>query len=218
MNHLLRLGMSAALLLSTHAAAQAAAPAPATTPPADASSTAPGTAAPAPDPVPAPASEAATPTPATPRDDAGAVTGASTPTPPVAIAPAAGDALDDPYATPAPWSSDRTASPRKSHAHLSETRGFAAAAQVGYAWPAGRLSEAEGDELSRSFGGQVSLIGELGARVTPSLFVGVYGGYARGSVTGDLATTCAQIDCSAYSARGGVAVRYRFFPAPSVQP
>jgi hypothetical protein len=231
MNHLLRFGMSAALLFSTQAAtaqteppasaapASPAAPAAAAAPtaPADASR-APGTAAPAPvtapEAAPAPAPEGAAS--ATPRDDAG--TASAPDAPPLAIAPTGPDPLEDAYATPAPWASDRTATPQKKRARLSETRGFAAAAQVGYAWPAGRLSEADGDELSKSFGGQASLIGELGARVTPSLFVGVYAGYARGGVTGDLATTCAQIDCSAYSARGGIAVRYRFFPAPSVQP
>ena len=99
---------------------------------------------------------------------------------------------------------------------LSATRGFAAALQVGYAMPAGTTS-GENDQAG-TFAGQFAMVGEIGVRITSEVFIGAYAGYAIGDTGSRLETPCLRRDCSASSARAGVAIRYRFFPALHVEP
>ena len=99
---------------------------------------------------------------------------------------------------------------------LSATRGFAAAVQVGYAIPAGTTS-GENDQAS-TFAGQYAMVGEIGVRITSEVFIGAYAGYAIGDTGSRLERPCLRRDCSASSARAGVAIRYRFFPALHVEP
>ena len=99
---------------------------------------------------------------------------------------------------------------------LSTTTGLAVAIQLAYSAPAGELSADAGFPFANYFGGQLAFLGELGGRVTPAIFIGAYGGYARGSLGSGQG--CDARDCAGYSARVGAAVRYRFFLAPGIQP
>jgi hypothetical protein len=99
---------------------------------------------------------------------------------------------------------------------LSSTRGLAAAIQLAYSAPAGELTADTKFSFANYFGGQIAVLGEVGGRVTPAIFIGAYGGYARGGLGSGQG--CETRDCTGYSARVGAAVRYRFFPAPKVQP
>jgi hypothetical protein len=91
---------------------------------------------------------------------------------------------------------------------------------IGYAFPSGDATGAANDGMTSTFSGQVPFTLEIGGNVTPSLFLGAYGTFAPGGLAGTTSSTCAanQLDCSAHSVHGGLAVRYRFLPGELVEP
>ncbi len=98
--------------------------------------------------------------------------------------------------------------------------GFVLALSVGYAAAAGNSTGNPNDGLGQTFSGQIPLTAEIGANAIPSLFVGAYATYAPGGLGGPIATECTtdQLDCSAHSIHGGLAIRYRFLPGETVEP
>jgi hypothetical protein len=98
--------------------------------------------------------------------------------------------------------------------------GFAVGFSLGYALPAGSTTGAPNDDLGSLFSGQVPFTLEIGGNATPSLFIGVYGTYAPGGLAGSTGDSCTahQLDCSAHSVHGGLAIRYRLFPGETTEP
>jgi hypothetical protein len=99
--------------------------------------------------------------------------------------------------------------------------GFEAGLRLGYGLPLGDVSE--GEPLSDGISGHVPLWLDLGYRVTPQLFLGGYGQYGFGSLSGDLETTCDNLEdqaeasggsgsCSIAVIRLGLQGHYRFTP------
>ena len=186
--------------------------------------------APANEPPPLPAPLPA-PAPSAPSSTTGA-TPATPSAPAVSPGPAGEKPADaSPSATPAPsvepptYAEDDVLAPlsakpeapwKKNEPHA----GFAMTMSIGYSAPAGSTSGAPNDDLSNLFSGQVPLGIEVGGNVTPSLFIGLYGQYAIGGVGGTTDTNCTkdQVNCSAHTFRGGLAIRYRFAPGSSVRP
>ena len=130
-------------------------------------------------------------------------------------APAAppGYAQDDTFPATAP---EPERAPTKNEPHA----GFAMTMSIGYSIPAGSTTSAPNADLSNLLSGQVPLGIEVGGNVTPSLFIGLYGQYAFGGVGGTTDANCTkeQVNCSAHTFRGGLAIRYRFAPGSSVRP
>jgi hypothetical protein len=82
--------------------------------------------------------------------------------------------------------------------------GFQMALSTGYAFP---LGSADGTTTQSDFvSGQVPLHLELGGKLWPQLFLGVYFGAGFGGAGGALSSTCASpgVSCSSWTLRGGL--------------
>jgi len=92
--------------------------------------------------------------------------------------------------------------------------GFQAALRGGLAVAMGDTFGGPRGEMKERFGGQGSFVLELGAKVTPMLFVGVYGGLQTGSVSGMVDEQCtrARADCSIFGQRLGAEVQLHLTP------
>jgi hypothetical protein len=100
----------------------------------------------------------------------------------------------------------------------AEDTGFEAGLRVGYGIPLG--SAAEDVDLSDAVGGQVPLILDLGYRVTPNVFVGLYFQYGFAWVGGNTADLCdaSGADCSAQDIRLGLEGHFHFSPRENLDP
>lgn len=89
--------------------------------------------------------------------------------------------------------------------------GFEVGFRVAYGLPLGQATAEPGDDLSRSFGGQLPFTLDLGARLGSQFFLGGYLGYGPGGF-GSGATQCAAsgVTCSTSTARLGVELQYSF--------
>jgi hypothetical protein len=121
-----------------------------------------------------------------------------------------------PRTEPTPTPSEERHGEPKNESHS----GFVASLSIGYALPSGDATGAPNDALGSTFSGEVPLSIEIGGNVTPSFFVGAYGTFAPGGMSGDVANTCNtdQLNCSANSVRAGLALRYRFLPGEVAEP
>jgi hypothetical protein len=101
----------------------------------------------------------------------------------------------------------------------AEGTGFEAGLRVGYGIPLGDIEK--NSKLSDGIGGEVPLIIDIGYRVIPNLFVGLYGQYAFGWVSGEISKACdlsSQISCSAHDMRLGVEGHFHFMPSEKFDP
>lgn len=100
----------------------------------------------------------------------------------------------------------------------AQNTGFEAGLRVGYGIPLGSLSE--NNDLSDGIGGQIPLILDVGYRVIPNLFIGLYGQYGFAWVGGDIADLCdaTNADCSAHDIRLGIQAHYHFQPRQGLDP
>jgi outer membrane protein W len=101
----------------------------------------------------------------------------------------------------------------------AEGTGFEASLRVGYGIPLGDVEK--NSKLSDGIGGEVPLIIDIGYRVIPNLFVGLYGQYAFGWVSGVFSDACdasSQISCSAHDMRLGVEGHFHFMPGEKLDP
>ena len=196
-----------------------------------ASSTARAQTSPAPNPAsspPAPTTLAPVSPPSAPSYEAPAPVPESAPGAPAVLPPrAANDASEIAPPAPATPQTPEESRPRGEarETPLGETKeqghaGFAMGFSLGYAIPAGATTGAPNDDLSSVFSGQVPITLEIGGNVTPSLFIGAYGTFAPGGLAGNAGTSCTtyQLDCSASSLHGGLAIRYRFLPGEMAEP
>jgi len=69
--------------------------------------------------------------------------------------------------------------------------------------PFGSIEDGDNEELSRVFGTQVPVHGDLGFQISPAFYLGVYAAYAFGSPGSDLAGACESYSCSVYGLRLG---------------
>jgi hypothetical protein len=103
-------------------------------------------------------------------------------------------------------------------AHAEDT-GFEVGLRLGYGIPLGNTSGNE--KLSDGIGGQVPIIIDLGYRVIPNLFVGLYGQYGFSWVGGNVSDACdmsSEISCSAHDIRLGVEAQFHFLPRQKLDP
>jgi hypothetical protein len=100
----------------------------------------------------------------------------------------------------------------------AEDTGFEAGLRVGYGIPLG--SVAENGDLSDAVGGQVPLILDVGYRVIPNLFLGLYAqyGFAWVGDTFDEACDLPGASCSAHDIRLGIEAHYHFKPREKLDP
>jgi hypothetical protein len=121
----------------------------------------------------------------------------------------------DPPAAPVEQGSPPAPAPEEEGPHV----GFAMSFAAGIAVPLGNGSGAPGDSLSASFGTQVPFTLQLGANVTRSLFVGVYGTFAPGAA-GSAMAACRQsgVNCTVGSRHVGLTAEYRFRPGETFEP
>lgn len=100
----------------------------------------------------------------------------------------------------------------------AQNTGFEAGLRLGYGIPLGSL--VENSDLSDGVGGQVPLILDVGYRVIPNLFVGLYAQYGFAWVGGDISDACdaTNADCSAHDIRLGIEGHYHFQPREQLDP
>ena len=98
--------------------------------------------------------------------------------------------------------------------------GFQLALRTGYAFRFGRVTAATGGEMSNTFSGQVPVLVEGGAKLTPNVFVGGYTSFAFGGASGAFYRTYCSggRSCTSTSFRIGVEVQYHFRPAERLNP
>lgn len=99
-------------------------------------------------------------------------------------------------------------------------RGFQMAVRSGYAIPMGDATGADDDELSRTFGGQVPVLVELGGKLGPSLFSGFYVGMGFGEAGSTIGAMCrsGRISCSTQTVRFGAEMQVHLQPEGAVNP
>jgi outer membrane protein W len=96
--------------------------------------------------------------------------------------------------------------------------GFEAALRLGYGIP---LGDAAGNaELSDGIAGQVPLILDIGYRITPMVFLGVYGQYGFAWLSDNYADGCdaTNASCSAHDIRLGIEAQFHFQPLEKLDP
>ena len=106
------------------------------------------------------------------------------------------------------------------HAHAEDT-GFEASFRVGYAFPLGNVSGANDSKLSDGVSGQLPLMLDVGYRVLPNLFIGVYGQYGFafvGDAFDEVCNDSSPVDCSAHDIRLGIEGHYHFRPQHDFDP
>jgi hypothetical protein len=135
----------------------------------------------------------------------------------------------EPVITPAPAArvasrrepvyAERERAPREDYAPPART-GFQLALRTGYAFRFGRVTAATGGEMSDTFSGQVPVLVEGGAKLTPHLFVGGYTSFAFGDASGAFHRTyCSNgRSCTSTSFRIGAEAQYHFLPAERLNP
>jgi hypothetical protein len=98
--------------------------------------------------------------------------------------------------------------------------GFQMALRTGYSLPMGKVSGADGADMSEFYSGQVPILLEIGGKVIPELFVAGYLGFGFGGVSGNQENLCeaARADCAAASFRFGAEVQYHILPASLSNP
>lgn len=106
-------------------------------------------------------------------------------------------------------------------ASAQDATGFEAGLRVGYGIPLGKATGDAGDDLNRGIAGQIPLWLDVGYRVSPNVFVGLYTHYGIGFVGDDIDMACqqsSQISCSASDVRLGLQLHYHVSPAENVDP
>jgi hypothetical protein len=101
--------------------------------------------------------------------------------------------------------------------------GFQAAVRTGIALPSGSLTGQSGTGLSTAFKAQVPIFLELGAKVTPSIFLGGFASLGFGGAGNDFRTAngctiSANRSCLATSFHIGVELQYHFQPDARMNP
>jgi len=101
--------------------------------------------------------------------------------------------------------------------------GFEAGLRVGYAVPLGNLVGGDDDDrgLDNAIKGALPIWADLGYRVLPELFLGLYGQYGfgfSGHMFGDACDDNPEPDCSASSLRLGLEVHYHPVPESVANP
>jgi opacity protein-like surface antigen len=89
-------------------------------------------------------------------------------------------------------------------------RSFQAGARVGYAFGAGSVYS--GVSVSDNSGGAIPVIVDLGARVNPMFYIGVYGQFAPVFIKSDTATCPTSFACQTENWRFGVQADFHFMP------
>jgi opacity protein-like surface antigen len=101
----------------------------------------------------------------------------------------------------------------------AEDTGFEAGLRVGYGIPLG--DAVANGKLSDAIEGQFPFIIDVGCRVIPNLFVGLYGQYGFAWARGDNADVCdssGDISCSAHDIRLGIEAQFHFRPRQDLDP
>jgi hypothetical protein len=139
------------------------------------------------------------------------------PTPPRAAEPAL-----PPAAPPAPSISTSSVAdaelPASDEASRSTAKGQGIGLEVGlrsgYAIPAGKITPAEGDELSEVVSGAIPILFELGYR-EGQVMLGAYGQYAFGFTGDGFDAVCGLdgVSCSARNVRLGLQLHYHYAPS-----
>jgi hypothetical protein len=90
--------------------------------------------------------------------------------------------------------------------------GFQLALRTGVAVPFGEVEK--GATMSDSFTPQVPIIGDVGIKVAPDLFLGAYVGVSFGGVGDTVKQGCdaVGVDCTAVGVRFGIQAQYHFIP------
>jgi hypothetical protein len=101
--------------------------------------------------------------------------------------------------------------------------GFEGGLRVGYAVPLGQAVGGDDDDndLDRAIAGAIPIWADLGYRVIPELFVGLYGQYGFGFIGDELGDGCDssdQVDCSASTLRLGLQLHYHPVPESVANP
>lgn len=147
----------------------------------------------------------------------GALLTAMTMAPPVLAqdAPAAAPAAT----TAAPAAPAATPEPAPAASGASQG-GFQFGLRLGYGIPLGKASGADNADLSNVVSGQIPIWLDVGYRITPAIYVGLYGQYGIAFVNKDQNTECKAdgVSCSASDIRFGVNAHYHFSPGQSVDP
>jgi hypothetical protein len=99
-------------------------------------------------------------------------------------------------------------------------KGFQMALRMGYAIPLGSATGAPNDDLSKTFGGQVPFLAELGGKITPNILIGGYLGLAIGGYGSGLDAACkpSNVSCVTASLRIGAQIQYHILPAEKLNP
>lgn len=97
-------------------------------------------------------------------------------------------------------------------------RGFQLALRTGAAVPFGSVTSATA--MSDALGVQLPFLIDLGAKILPPLFVGVYLGAAVGGAAGQVEAGCtrAGVNCTGVGFRFGIQAQYNFAPRARVNP
>jgi hypothetical protein len=98
--------------------------------------------------------------------------------------------------------------------------GFEGGVRLGYALAMGKSSDSAGDDLDEIISGQVPIWLDLGARITPSFFLGLYFSYGFGIVGDGIDQMCQEfgLDCSVNDIRFGVQMHYHLLPFEYIDP
>lgn len=142
----------------------------------------------------------------------------------LAFAPRA-QAQDVPATTAAPpaAATPPPASPETASAASASTGsqgGLQFGLRLGYGIPMGKTADADGADLSNSVSGQLPIWLDVGYRIIPNIYVGLYGQYGIAFINKDNNTECKAdgASCSASDFRFGVNAHYHFSPGQSVDP
>ena len=94
------------------------------------------------------------------------------------------------------------------------------ALRTGYAIPMGKATNADRDDMSESFGGQVPLFIEIGGKPHPNFFVGGYLGIGFGPAAGAVKSFCDDggITCTEIGVRLGAEFQYHILPEAMANP
>jgi outer membrane protein W len=96
--------------------------------------------------------------------------------------------------------------------------GFQLSLRAGDMIPMGAATGAQGDDLSATFGNQIGFGFGAGYKVTPNVYLGVYGAVGFGGGGSAISTQCEGISCDGNSLRVGLEVQYDFIPDGLINP
>jgi len=126
----------------------------------------------------------------------------------------AASAFADPPASSSPSSPESESTAPKPETPDS---GFSFGARVGYGIPLGSATGAPGDDLDKVYSGALPLVLDVGYRVTPNVYFGLYGQYGFGIVASN--PGCSNgVTCTGTSTRFGLNVHYHFQPKETADP